>query len=139
MAFKSYLKEADEARFNALNEYVFDLMFFSNQIHAWHLQTGSYAAHLAFADLYAAIPDLVDKIAEAIIGQNRKLVSPAKPYTFISDSMNNMDGMVAAIESFNQKATLLFKSTNDLAGVNNTLADLISLFDGVIYKLKNLK
>lgn len=139
MAFKSYLKEADEARFNAMNEFVFDLLFFTGQIHAWHLHTGSYAAHLALGDLYAAIPGLVDAIAEAIIGQNRKLSTPAKPYTFIADSMNDVGGMAEAINNFNKKAELLFKSTGDIAGVNNSLADLISLFDSTIYKLTNLK
>lgn len=137
MAFKQYLKEMDEAKFSALNEYVFDLMFFAVQAHAWHLQTGSYDAHIALNDLYDALPGLADGIAEAIIGINRKLVSPSKPYTFVHDTASDITGIVAALDSFKARATQL--TTNDEVGIGNTLADLVSLIDKTIYKLKNLK
>jgi DNA-binding ferritin-like protein len=139
MAFTKYLKEMDETRFNAIGEFVFDVMFFAVQVHAWHLQTGSYAAHMALNDLYTGLPDLADGIAEALIGIDRKLVLPTKPYTFIQDNTASIDGIVAAINSFKGRATQLFSSTNDEAGINNTLADIVSLLDKTVYKLKNLK
>lgn len=137
MAFKHYLREMDEVRFNALNEFVFDLMFFAVQVHAWHLQTGSYAAHIALNDLYDALPGLADGIAEAIIGTNRKLTTPTKPYTFILDNVADINGIVAAIDSFKARATQL--TANDEVGIANTLADIVTLLDSTVYKLKNLK
>ena len=136
MAFKQYLKEMDEVRFNALNEFVFDLMFFAVQVHAWHLQTGSYAAHIALNDLYDALPGLADGIAEAIIGTNRKLTTPTKPYTFIQSDAD-INGIVEAINTFKSKATQF--TTNDEVGIANTLADIVTLLDSTVYKLKNLK
>ena len=136
MAFTQYLREMDEVRFNALNEFVFDLMFFAVQVHAWHLQTGSYAAHIALNDLYDALPGLADGIAEAIIGTNRNLTTPTKPYTFIFDNAADINGIVGAIDSFKARATQL--TTNDEVGIANTLADLVTLFDSVVYKLKSL-
>jgi DNA-binding ferritin-like protein len=137
MAFTNYLKEMDEARFGEIGEFVFDLLFFSVQVHAWHLQTGSYAAHMALNDLYDGLPGLADDIAEALIGINRKLVLPTKPYTFIQDNTADTNGIVAAINSFKSRATQL--TTNDEVGIGNTLADVVSLLDKTIYKLSNLK
>lgn len=137
MAFKQYLREMDEVRFNALNEFVFDLMFFAVQVHAWHLQTGSYAAHIALNDLYDALPGLADGIAEAIIGTNRKLTTPTKPYTFILDNAADINGIVEAIDSFKARATQL--TANDEVGIANTLGDIVTLLDSTVYKLKNLK
>lgn len=136
MAFKQYLREMDEVRFNALNEFVFDLMFFAVQVHAWHLQTGSYADHIALNDLYDALPSLADGIAEAIIGTNRKLTTPTKPYTFIQSDAD-INNIVSTIDSFKARATQL--TLNDEVGITNTLADIVTLLDSIIYKLKNLK
>lgn len=137
MAFTNYLKEMDETRFNAIGEFVFDLLFFSIQAHAWHLQTGSYAAHIALNDLYDAIPDLVDDIAEALIASNRKLNCPTKPYTFMQDNSFNIDSVVASMNTFKSKATQMI--CDDEAGIGNSLADVVSLLDKTIYKLTNLK
>ena len=137
MAFKQYLREMDEVRFNALNEFVFDLMFFAVQVHAWHLQTGSYAAHIALNDLYDALPGLADGIAEAIIGTNRKLTTPTKPYTFTLDNAADINGIVEAIDSFKARATQL--TANDEVGIANTLGDIVTLLDSTVYKLKSLK
>lgn len=136
MAFKQYLKEMDEANFNALNAFVFDLLFFSSQVHIWHLQTGSYAAHMALKDLYEGIPDLVDDIAEAIIGTNRKLTIPAKTFSFV-DNIVDIESICSSINTFKLNATQL--SSSDELGVENTLADIVSLLDKTVYKLKNLK
>lgn len=138
MAFTTYLKEMDETRFNTIGEFVFDIMFFAVQVHAWHLQTGSYAAHMALNDLYDGLPGLADDIAESLIAVNRKLVLPTKPYTFIQDNTASIDGIVGAINSFKARATQCSCLTNDEAGINNTLADVISLLDKTVYKLKNL-
>lgn len=137
MSFKEYLKETDEMRFCAISDLVFDLLFFSVQVHAWHLQTSSYTAHMALKDLYDSVPSLVDDVAEALIGINRKLVLPTKPYTFIQDGATSVDGIVASINSFKCSAQQLI--SNEDVGIDNSLTDIISLFDKTIYKLTNLR
>lgn len=138
MAFKGYLKEAEEQKLNAISDFVFDALFFQKQIHVWHLQTGSYAQHMALGDFYTNIEDKIDSIAEAITGMSRKLVTPSKTFAF-NNGQSNLATFVSALEAFKGRATALFESTGDLAGINNTFAEVVALCDSTIYKLKNLQ
>ena len=136
MSFKKYIREMDESKFVSLSECVFDLLIFTEQVHVWHLQTGSYAQHMALADLYDGIPDIVDTIAEAMTGLNHKLTVPTKSFTL--KNFNGISEVVSEINGYKDRATMMFKATGDVAGINNSLADLISLFDKTVYKLTNL-
>ena len=49
-------------------EIITTLMYTGLQVHIFHLQTTSYAEHMALGDLYDAIQDATDTFAEALIG-----------------------------------------------------------------------
>ena len=49
-------------------ELITTLMYTGLQVHIFHLQTTSYAEHMALGDLYDAVQDATDAWAEALIG-----------------------------------------------------------------------
>ena len=49
-------------------EIITTLMYTGLQVHIFHLQTTSYAEHMALGSLYDAIQDATDTFAEALIG-----------------------------------------------------------------------
>ena len=49
-------------------EIITTLMYTGLQVHIFHLQTTSYAEHMALGDLYDAVQDATDSWAEALIG-----------------------------------------------------------------------
>ena len=49
-------------------ELITTLMYTGLQVHIFHLQTTSYAEHMALGSLYDAIQDATDTFAEALIG-----------------------------------------------------------------------
>ena len=52
-----------------MNEYVGTLFQSRNQSHIYHLQTPSYAKHMALNDYYEDIIDLIDTLVEAYQGK----------------------------------------------------------------------
>lgn len=52
-------------------EIITTLMYTGLQVHIFHLQTTSYAEHMALGDLYEAIEGATDKFAEALIGSEK--------------------------------------------------------------------
>ena len=49
-------------------ELITTLMYTGLQVHIFHLQTTTYAEHMALGDLYDAVQDTTDEWAEALIG-----------------------------------------------------------------------
>lgn len=139
MSFSNYVKTEDTNRNNALAEFAFDFLFFAVQVHAWHLQTGSYEVHMALGDLYTGIPEVGDSLAESLMAVSKqKLVTPTKSYTLVQGT-SSVDEIVNAISSVKAIATEFFNATGDEAGINNTLADIVALLDKTIYKLTQLR
>ena len=52
-----------------MNEYLGTLMQSRTQTHIYHLQTTSYAKHVALQEYYEGIVDLIDSLAEAYQGK----------------------------------------------------------------------
>jgi DNA-binding ferritin-like protein len=50
-------------------EFVQTLLHAATNTHILHWQTKSYAEHVALGAFYTELPDLVDKVAEAIMGK----------------------------------------------------------------------
>jgi len=61
------------------NQIVADLFQFRDQIHLWHLQTDSYATHMALNSFYDDINSQLDRFIE---------VSIAHQYTFDCDKLD---------------------------------------------------
>lgn len=97
--------------------------------HVAHLQTTSYAAHMALGDFYGGIGDLADRFAEVSIGCNG-------PLSFVGSSnlerdplklMKSVKGAVAEVRKGCKDEALL-----------NILAEIDELCSSTAYKLVRL-
>jgi len=80
-----------------MNEYVGTLMQSRNQTHIFHLQTSSYAKHVALQEYYEGIIDLIDSLVEAYQGK----------YDILTDY--KMIGVLADIEDEDDVLTYIDK------------------------------
>lgn len=63
------------------------MMFFSaDQMHVWHLQTGSYAQHKALNGYYDTIRDQIDAFAECYMGYSGERLSAKGGLRFLEYS-----------------------------------------------------
>lgn len=103
--------------------------------HVLHLQTRSYAAHMALGGFYDALLPLVDALAEAYQGEygpiadlHAPYVKPAAdPVTLIEDLRDWIDA---------QRYKCCDKSET---AMQNMIDEIVALCQGTIYKLRFLK
>ena len=119
-----------------MNEYIGTLFQSRTQSHIFHLQTSSYAKHIALNEYYNEIIDLADGIAEAYQGKY-DIIKGYKMNGTIKDLENNDD----ATEYFEQLAKFCELKRTKLPQDSY----LVNLYDGVdelirstLYKLKRL-
>lgn len=110
------------------------LLFLARDVaHSVHLNTRSYAKHMALGDFYDGIVSLADKFAEAYQGRNGligsiALLSAKKPSNvteFLQTSLNELE---AAREEV---------AGNDTA-LQNIIDEIVALYLSTLYKLKYL-
>lgn len=65
----------DQATQEILRRVVQGGLLLRAKAHMWHLQTSSYAQHMAFEELYTAIGDGIDKLAEVSIGSGLEVLT----------------------------------------------------------------
>jgi len=103
-------------------------------VHLWHFQTGSYAEHEALADYYEDLFELVDTFVEATIANQGSLSCETSynleilPYSEMLDEIESYKNLVESHKEYVEED-----------GMINTLDDILSVTDEVLYKLKNLK
>jgi len=119
-----------------MNEYIGTLFQSRTQSHIFHLQTTSYAKHIALNGYYDGIVDLADGIAEAYQGKY-EIIKGYKMGGSIKDLENNDD----ATAYFVQLAKFCELKREKLPQDSY----LVNLYDGVdelirstLYKLKTL-
>lgn len=98
--------------------------------HILHLQSKSYAQHVALGEFYAALPGLVDDVIEAyqgkygIVTNYPTTVEIAKdPITFITD----LSSFVAT-----------YRDICEDSEIQNMIDNIAGQIDSTMYKLKNL-
>jgi hypothetical protein len=119
-----------------MNEYIGTLFQSRNQSHIFHLQTSSYAKHIALNEYYDSIIELADGIAEAYQGKY-EIIKGYKMGGTIKDLENNDDATIY----FEQLAKFCELKREKLPQDSY----LVNLYDGVdelirstLYKLKRL-
>ena len=106
----------------------------ANQIRVLHWGTSSYSEHVALGDLYDAISDSTDKIAEALMGApprriqlkgSLELVDYAKgmPASYVA-------GLGKALESITGLPTDILNTRDDLLGAVHKASYLLTLSAG---------
>jgi DNA-binding ferritin-like protein len=116
------------------------LMGSRDQAHVFHWQTkgpGSYAAHMALATYYEALPDMLDALVEAYQGKHGICTGFTSP-----DSFSSYDKSTA-LKYFKGIATYVEKAYDKLpkedTNIINQLDGVKDLIYTTIYKLENLQ
>ena len=112
------------------------ILFFSREYaHRQHLNTDSFARHMALGTFYDEIVDLADSFAEAYQGYEGKLIGDIPYY-----SNEKSDDLIVMMKNLRK---LVKDAQKDVSmgesSLSNIVDEIISLFDSTIYKLKFLK
>lgn len=102
--------------------------------HIHHLQTQSYAKHVALQGFYEGILDLVDGIAEAYQGKYGLIDSYPGKYSFVDDSVSLVKSLGEWIEDNRYECC----DAEDTC-LQNMIDELLALCATTIYKLRFLK
>lgn len=98
--------------------------------HVAHLQTGSYAAHMALDAFYGGIVDLADRFAEVSIGCYGPLRFAAASFSLEKDPVKMLKGLKVSVADVR-------KGCKDEA-LLNILAETDELIASTLYKLERL-
>lgn len=108
------------------------LMELRDNAHVAHLQTMSFAEHKALNDLYDAIPDLFDSLAES--WQGKYGIIKGYHSLMIQEGIAFTDYLKSKIEEANE-----FRSKQKDGYILNQLDTIIELMYSTLYKLQYLK
>lgn len=121
---------------SSLGKFFGTLLRSSEITHIYHLQSKSYAEHMALGSFYDAIPGLADGVIEAYQGCTGQIVS---------GYINEIEQQVSPIEYLEilktyvvSKSTSLFPG-NEYRNIINEVDAITTLIDSTLYKLTFLK
>ena len=101
------------------------------QSHIFHLQSKSYAQHVALGSYYEGIIDLADSIAENYQGRYEII----KSYPKVSVNSTDPTKMIEQVRSWIDKNR---KECCEESEIQNIIDEVQSLNNSTLYKLKNL-
>ena len=106
------------------------------QIHIFHILTKSYSEHVAIGEFYESLNGLNDKFIESLIGVGMD----TKHDDYDSKLVVNYsrETLVSLVEDYRDKVTENIDKTSksELAAVNDTIIDIQSSVDTLLYKLQ---
>lgn len=111
------------------------MMFLARDVaHSAHLNTRSYAKHVALNEFYDGIIDLADKFAEAYQGKYG-LVGPISLMSAkkTSNIVEFLEGQVDDLEEMRYKVV-----DKECTPLQNTIDEIFGLYYTTLYKLKFL-
>lgn len=114
-------------------EFIGVLFLARDVAHRAHLNTDSYAQHVALGDFYDSIVVLADKFAEAWMGRNKKKIG-AIPFMNAPNAeiLKQMEVMLEIVEESRDFC-------KDDSTLQNIIDEIVAQFLSTIYKLKFLK
>lgn len=119
-----------------MNEYLGTLMQSRNQTHIYHLQTTSYAKHIALNEYYDEIVDLIDSLGEAYQGKYG-IITDYKMIGTLSD-LNEEDDILQYLEKIAKYCELKRQKLPQEGFLTNIYDDVDTLLRSTIYKVKQL-
>ena len=119
-----------------MNEYIGTLFQSRNQAHIYHLQTPSYAKHMALNDYYEDIIDIIDDLVEAYQGKYDIL----KGYKMIGTlkDLESDEDIVNYFEQIAKYCELKREKLPQDSYLKNHYDEVDSLIRSTLYKLKRL-
>lgn len=119
----------------SLGEMMFDLLHSATVTHIMHLQTESYAEHVALGEYYDAIVELTDALIEAWQGKNQQILRGYGQAEESYEGMKPLEYLQELRDEFQMCRPLLGEDT-ELQNLADTIAEQI---DSTMYKLRFLK
>jgi hypothetical protein len=119
-----------------IEKFISTLFASRSQAHIYHLQTTSYAEHVALQDYYEGIIDMIDSIVEAYQGKHGIIKNYTAPGKFENYGDKNVVNYFKGLAIFCEKAYDKLPSDSFL---QNLYDGVIELIYSTVYKLENLK
>ena len=126
--------KADEQN-ASLGEMIFDLLHSATVTHIMHLQTESFAEHMALGEYYDAIPDLADALIEAWQGKNQKILRGYGACKESYEGVKPLEYLQILRDEF-EVCRPYIGEDSELQNLADTIADQL---DSTMYKLRFLK
>lgn len=116
--------------------FVENSLFLTAQAHHWHLQCNVYATHMELDDFYKELPEFVDAFIEGLMAERGPIYPTGNSYVF-----QPLDAAIAILEEYLVHAQHIreYLDQSEQFGSVNTIEDIISFVDSVLYKLKFLR
>jgi hypothetical protein len=111
------------------------LLHSRNQMHVFHLQTKSYAEHIAMAGYYDNVVDLIDGIVESYQGKYDVI---SNYENFSLESYKSTESTISYLKALAKKVEDTFSKVEDTY-IQNQLDGVTELLYSTIYKLRFLK
>lgn len=132
-AYASGYKEESVMDKNAVSEFIGNLFHSATVTHFMHLQTRSYAQHIALNTYYDEIIDLVDSVAETIQGCYGEIIT-GYPTMFANVSSEPLE----YLRSLQKFVADTRKNMPQESNIQNEIDNVATLIDSTIYKLEFL-
>lgn len=116
-----------------VGQFILTLLHAATNAHLLHLRSTSYAEHMALGDFYAKLPDLVDAVAEGIMGITEEMIEyPVDYYPPMEDALDELRSLKDFVKD--EREALPQDSE-----IQNSIDEIADLIDSTIYKLKFLR
>lgn len=112
------------------------LLHSRTQTHIYHLQTPSFAAHMALNGYYDGIVDLVDGLVESYQGKYGILTNYSN---FSILEYKSCEEIIMYLQGLNMTVEKLRTSIPQDTYLQNQIDTIVELISSTIYKLKFLK
>lgn len=110
------------------------LLFARNQLHIFHLQTTSYAAHIALQECYEMLLEIVDTYIEVIQGKEGIILKGYKSYNYVdTEPIAYIQSLIGSINTYRKALSPTYDE------IDNMLQEAVSGLEKIVYKLKFLK
>jgi hypothetical protein len=133
------IKNGQAVKENEINEslgsMMFDLLHSATVTHIMHLQTESFAEHMALGEYYEAIPDLVDALIEAWQGKNQQILRGYAEGEESYEGMKPLDYLQSLRDEFVMSRPLIGEDSE----LQNLADEIVDQLDSTLYKLRFLK
>lgn len=132
---KAQAEEQPEASADTKStEFISLILESATQAHIYHLQSDSYAQHIALCAYYNGIPGIIDALAELLQGRYGILRGYAAPTQYLEDN-NVVEYFKALLETVDAQRANLPQDSN----IQNSVDNVVDLIQSTLYKLTFLK
>lgn len=119
---------------DAFNDYVQRGLATVALAHYWHLQTPSYAQHIALGEFYETLPELIDSVAEVGMATFGLVENGGVQFMFTND----WDAGISELRDRSIDFREALSGSREYTAITIALDEIITFCDKTLYKLRHL-